>query len=102
MTMKPLRFFLSVLFLVSLVPLHATEPIQNPNIVFILADDLGYGDLGCYGATKVKTPAIDRLAQQGRLFTDAHSPCAVWLNQDMETANEYFAAALVRAGRTHL
>ncbi|MCL5271430.1 MAG: sulfatase-like hydrolase/transferase [bacterium] len=42
-----------------------------------MADDLGYGDLGCYGATKVKTPNIDRLAQEGRRFTDAHSPCAV-------------------------
>ena len=50
---------------------------DRPNIVVILSDDLGYGDVGCYGATKVKTPAIDRLAQQGRLFTDAHSPCAV-------------------------
>ncbi len=48
-----------------------------PNIVIILADDLGYGDLGCYGATKVKTPNIDRLAREGMLFTDAHSPASV-------------------------
>ena len=48
----------------------ATE--LRPNIVVILADDLGYGDLGCYGATKVKTPNVDRLAREGRLFTDAH------------------------------
>lgn len=48
-----------------------------PNIVFVLADDIGYGDLGCYGATKVKTPNLDRLAEQGRRFTDAHSPSAV-------------------------
>jgi len=48
-----------------------------PNIVLINADDLGYGDLGCYGATKVKTPNIDRLAVQGRLFTDAHAAAAV-------------------------
>ena len=44
-----------------------------PNIVFILADDLGYGDVGCYGATKVKTPNIDRLAREGIRFTDAHA-----------------------------
>lgn len=47
------------------------------NIVFILADDLGYGDLGCYGATKVRTPNIDRLAREGIRFTDAHSPSSV-------------------------
>jgi arylsulfatase A-like enzyme len=50
---------------------------QSPNVVFILADDLGYGDLGCYGATKVKTPHIDQLAAEGRMFTDAHSASAV-------------------------
>jgi arylsulfatase A-like enzyme len=49
----------------------------KPNIIFILADDIGYGDWGCYGATKVKTPNLDRLAAQGRRFTDAHSPAAV-------------------------
>jgi arylsulfatase A-like enzyme len=49
----------------------------NPNVVFIYVDDLGYGDLGCYGADKVKTPNIDRLATEGLMFTDAHSPSAV-------------------------
>lgn len=39
---------------------------SKPNIVLINVDDLGYGDLGCYGATKVKTPNIDRLASEGR------------------------------------
>ncbi|WP_435674730.1 sulfatase family protein [Polaribacter sp.] len=50
---------------------------ELPNIVLINADDLGYGDLGCYGATKVKTPNIDKLAQEGKRFTDAHSASAV-------------------------
>lgn len=49
----------------------------KPNIVYILADDLGYGDIGCYGATKIKTPNMDRLAQEGRRFTDAHACSAV-------------------------
>ncbi|HOX57198.1 MAG TPA: arylsulfatase [Candidatus Paceibacterota bacterium] len=49
----------------------------KPNVVFILADDVGYGDLGCYGALKVRTPNIDRLAAQGLRFTDAHSASAV-------------------------
>lgn len=48
-----------------------------PNVVLIFADDLGYGDLSCYGATKVQTPNIDRLAAEGRRFTDAHSASAV-------------------------
>lgn len=59
---------------------HSTMPAdtgKGPNIVFIFADDLGYGDIGCYGATKVKTPNIDRLAREGMRFTDAHSPSSV-------------------------
>ena len=50
---------------------------EKPNIVLIYADDLGYGDVSCYGATKLKTPHIDKLAAEGRRFTDAHSPSAV-------------------------
>ena len=49
----------------------------KPNVIIINVDDLGYGDVGCYGATKVKTPNIDRLAAQGRRFTDFHSASAV-------------------------
>ncbi len=45
--------------------------------MLIFADDLGYGDLSCYGATKLKTPNIDKLAAEGRRFTDAHSASAV-------------------------
>ena len=52
---------------------RAQSSRRPPNIVFILADDVGYGDVGCYGATRVKTPNIDRLAAQGIRFTDAHS-----------------------------
>jgi arylsulfatase A len=50
---------------------------EVPNVVLIFADDLGYGDLSCYGATKLKTPNIDKLAKDGRRFTDAHSASAV-------------------------
>jgi len=48
-----------------------------PNIVFILADDLGYGDLSCYGQQKFATPNIDRLAQQGMLFRQHYTGCTV-------------------------
>src|SRR5882762_7599912 len=44
-----------------------------PDIIFILADDLGYGDLGCYGQKKIKTPNIDRLASEGMRFTAHYS-----------------------------
>jgi len=53
------------------------EKALRPNIVWIMADDLGWGDVGCYGATKVQTPNLDRLASEGMRFTDAHSPSAV-------------------------
>ena len=56
-------------------PKASTDP-SKPNVIIILADDLGYGDLGCYGAKNVKTPNVDRLAQQGIRFTDTHAIAA--------------------------
>jgi arylsulfatase A-like enzyme len=50
---------------------------QRPNIVFILADDLGWGDVGCYGQTKIKTPNIDRMAVDGIRFTQAYAGAPV-------------------------
>ena len=51
---------------------------KKPNIVFIMADDMGYGDLGCYNKkSKIPTPNMDALAAEGMRFTDAHSPSAV-------------------------
>ncbi|MFT5127988.1 MAG: arylsulfatase A [Rhodothermales bacterium] len=67
--------FLSILGVALAAILLQAEP--KPNIVLINADDLGYGDLSCYGATKLQTPNIDRLAKEGRRFTDAHSASAV-------------------------
>lgn len=48
-----------------------------PNIIFILIDDLGWRDLGCYGSSFYETPNLDRLAQRGMLFTDAYASCPV-------------------------
>src|SRR5688500_13842607 len=48
---------------------NAAENAARPNIIFILADDLGWGDLSCYGNTFVRTPNLDRLARDGALFT---------------------------------
>jgi len=50
---------------------------RRPNIVFILADDLGYGDVSAYGQAKFRTPNIDRMAQQGRLFTQGYAGAPV-------------------------
>lgn len=52
------------------------RPPVPPNIVILLADDLGYGDTSCYGASRLQTPNIDRLARGGMRFTDAHAAAA--------------------------
>ncbi|MCB1091821.1 MAG: sulfatase-like hydrolase/transferase, partial [Verrucomicrobiae bacterium] len=54
----------------------AVHAAEKPNIVLIYADDLGFGDPSCYGASAVQTPALDRLAKEGIRFTDGHSPSA--------------------------
>lgn len=54
-------------------PILAAESSTRPNVVFILADDLGYGDLGCYGCTSFRTPNIDRLAREGIRFTNFYA-----------------------------
>ena len=53
--------------------LSAAEQNKKPNIIFVLADDLGYGELGCFGQKKIKTPNIDQLAQDGMKFTQFYS-----------------------------
>jgi arylsulfatase A-like enzyme len=61
------------------LPAAETSPrASQPNILLILADDLGYGDVGCYNPeAKIATPHLDRLAREGLRFTDAHSPSTV-------------------------
>jgi arylsulfatase A len=65
-----------LLVLIACLTGTAAYPQQKPNVIIIMTDDLGYGDLGCYGATKIKTPHIGRLAKQGIRFTNAHSTSA--------------------------
>src|SRR5437660_3654628 len=56
---------------------RAAEPPRKPNIILIVADDLGWSDLGCYGSSFHKTPHIDRLAKDGARFTDFYAACPV-------------------------
>ena len=79
--MKPLLriILVSMLagFAVATTSAAETERAAKPNIVFIFADDLGYGDLGCYGAKDIRTPHIDRLAREGTRFTSFYVAQAV-------------------------
>jgi arylsulfatase A-like enzyme len=68
-----LKRFFSFLFLFGFLAGTFTAFAGKPNVVVILADDIGYGDFSCYGARKIQTPNVDRLAAQGRLFTDGYS-----------------------------
>lgn len=82
MLMMPIRIFSSALRLLScagiVISVATAAPATTaPNIVVILADDVGWGDAGCYGSTKVKTPNIDRLAREGQRFTNGHASAAV-------------------------
>ena len=72
--MKPQTLALSGFALLCAINISAQ---QKPNIVFILADDLGYGDLSCYGQKRFQTPNIDKLARQGVMFTQHYSGCPV-------------------------
>src|SRR5215207_6996572 len=57
--------------------LFSADAARKPNIVFILADDLGFGDLGCYGQKIIRTPNIDRMAAEGMKLTQHYSGNAV-------------------------
>lgn len=61
------------LILTALLIAFSVHSADKPNIIVILADDIGYGDLSCYGATKVKTPHLDRLAVEGQRFTSGYA-----------------------------
>jgi arylsulfatase A-like enzyme len=76
--MKKFSFWTLLFFLL----LHSTGFSQSnqttkPNVVFILADDLGYGEVGCFGQTKIKTPNIDELAKEGMRFTELYAGAPV-------------------------
>jgi arylsulfatase A-like enzyme len=81
--LKMTGFAIASIGAASLLPSRASESratgikTKKPNIIFILADDLGYGDLGCFGQKTIQTPNIDRLAAEGMRFTDHYAGSTV-------------------------
>lgn len=73
--MKRLRVVLALAGALCGLALRA-EAAAKPNLIVLLTDDLGYGDLSCYGATRIQTPNVDRLAAQGLRFTQAYAPAS--------------------------
>nr|MCU0748368.1 sulfatase-like hydrolase/transferase [Akkermansiaceae bacterium] len=74
-----IRISLASIFLATLLsfPVHASTSAPRPNLLIILTDDHGYGDVSTYGAKDVRTPHIDRIAKEGMLFTTMRANCAV-------------------------
>jgi hypothetical protein len=66
-----MKLILAALIAITLPSIAETD--KRPNIILIMADDLGYGSLGCYGSKEISTPNIDRLAASGMRFTDFHT-----------------------------
>ncbi|XZE51602.1 arylsulfatase [Planctomycetaceae bacterium SH139] len=85
--MRAFSGFLACVFVV--LPSSIAVAEERPNIIFVMTDDLGYGDLGCYGQKVVKTPHLDRMAEEGLRFTDhyaGHTVCrpsrlSLWVGQ---------------------
>ncbi len=77
MKLYPEKKFLLPVLMASALPLSMPgQKAERPNIILIYADDLGYGDISCYGAKTISTPEIDRIARQGLRFTNAHCTSA--------------------------
>ena len=103
------------LLAMGLMQTACNQNAEKPNIVIIYADDLGYGDVSCYGATRISTPNIDMVARQGLLFTNAHCTAATstpsryslltgeyaWRKQGTGVATGD-ATAIIAPGRTTL
>ena len=77
--MKSLRIFFRLLLALTIFPATRlfAESSPKPNIVFILADDFGWGSVNCYGGKGLQTPNLDRLAKEGRLFKNAYATGSV-------------------------
>jgi arylsulfatase A-like enzyme len=77
MMIKMTRLTLAIACALSMTQALAETPSRKPNIIFIMCDDMGYGQLGCYGQQKIKTPRIDQMAKEGLRLTDYYAGTAV-------------------------
>ena len=95
---------ISLCLLASALPAAAlpAASAEKPNVIFILADDLGYGDLGCYGQKLIQTPNIDRLAAEGMRFTQAYSGTSVCApSRCALLTGKHIGHAAIRANRVY-
>ncbi len=91
------RAALTLLAFLMAFPLVAEAEPGRPNIILIVADDLGYGDLGCYGSVNIKTPHLDRLAAQGTRFTQFYAGAAVCApSRDVLMTGRHTGHSLIR------
>jgi len=70
---KLITLSIAIILSVPVMAVH-TNAANRPNVIVILADDLGYGDLGCYGHPKFKTPHLDQMAAEGARLTQLNTP----------------------------
>ena len=71
------QFYIILACLTLITACQNQDPLLKPNVLFILADDLGYHDLGCMGSEYYETPNIDRIGLEGMIFTHGHATCQV-------------------------
>ena len=77
MLIRTISRIVGVAFVAALFLSAASPAAAKPNIIYIMVDDLGYGDLGCYGQKRIKTPNIDKLAKQGMKFSQFYAGSTV-------------------------
>ena len=90
--MRPVIQLLSVIILI--ISIQNSFSTERPNIVFVLADDLGWSELGCYGNTFHETPNLDRMAKEGMRFTQAYAAAPVCSPYRAALLTGYYPARL--------
>ncbi|MCA9172411.1 MAG: sulfatase-like hydrolase/transferase, partial [Planctomycetales bacterium] len=96
------RLFLSLGVTLCLTLYVSTPASARPNVIYLLADDLGYGELGCYGQTQIQTPHIDQLAREGMRFTQHYAGAPVCApSRCVLMTGKHLGHAFIRDNREH-